>query len=223
MMSLLGCLVITEGYIVAYLATNLQKESYTIDLQDVLAWIDQQDAQEPVTVTASGFQASRLDTLRTRTSAAYRGLYILLQREGARDFFWKSRVVDLDRDEIGIDIHHIFPRDWCRKHGVEDRVCNAIVNKTPISYKANRMIGGRAPSSYLDQIREHPHVDITFQKQDKILATHFIDPLALRADNFEGFYKARKQELLKLVEKATGKSSIASGSDEVVDDGSDDE
>ena len=29
-MSLLGCLVITEGYIVAYLATNLQKESYTI-------------------------------------------------------------------------------------------------------------------------------------------------------------------------------------------------
>ena len=31
-MSLLGCLVITEGYIVAYLATNLQKESYTIRL-----------------------------------------------------------------------------------------------------------------------------------------------------------------------------------------------
>ena len=29
-MSLLGCLAITEGYIVAYLATNLQKESYTI-------------------------------------------------------------------------------------------------------------------------------------------------------------------------------------------------
>ena len=31
-MSLLGCLVITEGYIVAYLATNLQKESYTIQI-----------------------------------------------------------------------------------------------------------------------------------------------------------------------------------------------
>mgnify|MGYP001157618976 CR=1 FL=1 len=30
MMSLLGYLVITEGYTVAYLATNLQKESYTI-------------------------------------------------------------------------------------------------------------------------------------------------------------------------------------------------
>jgi len=33
MMSLLGCLVITEGYIVAYLATNLQKESYTINFE----------------------------------------------------------------------------------------------------------------------------------------------------------------------------------------------
>ncbi len=61
----------------------------------------------------AGFQPNRLDTLRSRTSAAYRGLYVLLQREGAMDFFWKARMVDLDRDERKIDIHHIFPRKWC--------------------------------------------------------------------------------------------------------------
>jgi hypothetical protein len=54
----------------------------------------------------AGFQPTRLDTLRTRTSAAYRGIYVLLQRQGSKDFFWKARMVDLDRDECKIDIHH---------------------------------------------------------------------------------------------------------------------
>src|SRR5206468_500419 len=109
-----------------------------LDLQDLLAWIQQPGAQEPTTVVAAGFQPSRLDTLRTRTSAAYRGLYVLLQREGSKDFFWKARMTELDQGEFNIDIHHIFPRAWCRARGIPERVFNAIVNKTPISYKANR-------------------------------------------------------------------------------------
>jgi Protein of unknown function DUF262 len=58
-----------------------------LDLQGLLAWIDDSNASQPVTVQGAGFQPNRLDTLRSRTSAAYRGLYVLLQREGARDFF----------------------------------------------------------------------------------------------------------------------------------------
>lgn len=194
-----------------------------LDLQDVLAWINQADATEPATVVASGFQSSRLDTLRTRTSAAYRGLYILLQREGARDFFWKSKMVDIDRDEIGIDIHHIFPRDWCRKSGIEDRMSNAIVNKTAISYKANRMIGGRAPSQYLSQIRNHEQVGISLQEQDAILSTHLIDPKTLRTDDFHSFYETRKQALLNLIEGAMGKSGISEEFEEVIEDTDDEE
>jgi len=69
-----------------------------------------------------GFQATRLDTLRTRTSAAYRGLYVLLQHEGSRDFFWKTRIIDLDQSEsYYIDIHHIFPRAWCKAKGIPER------------------------------------------------------------------------------------------------------
>ena len=180
-----------------------------LDLQDLLTWIDQPGAPEPTTVVAAGFQDSRLDTLRTRTSAAYRGLYVLLQRSGARDFFWKAKMLDLDRDECGIDIHHIFPRDWCKKQGIPERVFNAIVNKTPISYKANRMIGGRAPSLYLEQLWAHPQVQITQTEQDEILNTHLIDPVCLRSDDFEGFYQARKQALLSLVEQAMGKVIIS--------------
>jgi hypothetical protein len=65
-------------------------------------------------VQAAGFNPNRLDTLRSRTSAAYRGLYVLLQREGACDFFWKARMIDLDLDEVKLDIHHIFPRSGAK-------------------------------------------------------------------------------------------------------------
>lgn len=189
-----------------------------LDMQDLLAWINQSNAPAPATVIAAGFQPSRLDTLRTRTSAAYRGLYVLLQREGARDFFWKSKMVDIDRDEFGIDIHHIFPRDWCRKNLVEDRVSDSIVNKTPISYKANRMIGGRAPSQYLRQIRQHEEAAISVQGQKAILESHFIDSTALNADDFQTFYEMRKQALLKLIEKAMGKTSISAEGESLIED-----
>lgn len=181
-----------------------------LDLQDLIAWINHYSAHEPTTVIAAGFQPSRLDTLRTRTSAAYRGLYVLLQREGSKDFFWKARILDLDQGEFNIDIHHIFPRAWCRAHGISERICNAIVNKTPISYKANRSIGGKAPSAYLAQLREHPQVQLTVAQQNDILLSHLIDPSYLHADDFNGFYQQRKQCLIEIIERAMGKEVIAS-------------
>lgn len=178
-----------------------------LDVQQLLAWINDPAAPEPATVQAAGFNPNRLDTLRTRTSAAYRGLYVLLQREGACDFFWKARMVDLDRDDAKLDIHHIFPKQWCEEHGIPPSRFNAIVNKTAISYKANRMIGGSAPSRYLAQLQRHPQVMLDAAAMDAILESHRIDPALLRADDFQAFYAARKQALLALVERAMGKAS----------------
>lgn len=194
-----------------------------LDLQDVLAWVNEPEGKEPTTVMASGFQPTRLDTLRTRTSAAYRGIYVLLQRQGSKDFFWKVQMVDLDRDECKIDIHHIFPRDWCETQKIEPRVYNAIVNKTPISYKANRMIGGKAPSRYLDQLSEHAQVQISRYEQDEILKTHLIDPTFLRADDFQRFYDSRKLALIKLIEEVTGKTVLPSGVEPPPEDAVEDE
>jgi hypothetical protein len=177
-----------------------------LDVQQVAAWIDGKSAPEPATVQAAGFNPNRLDTLRSRTSAAYRGLYVLLQREGACDFFWKARMVDLDLDDVKLDIHHIFPKKWCEEHGLSPRVFDAIVNKTAISYKANRMIGGRAPSKYLAQIQTHPQVQLKDAAMDAILRSHAVDPALLRADAFDAFYAARKASLLSLVERAMGKA-----------------
>jgi hypothetical protein len=193
-----------------------------LDLQDLLAWIEEDGAQEPSTITAAGFQPSRLDTLRTRTSAAYRGLYVLLQQQGAQDFFWKARILDIDRNERGIDIHHIFPRRWCEAHGTPPRVYNSIVNKTAISLKANRKIGGNAPSNYLRQLQSDKAVQLDNAEMDAILRSHCIDPMLMRTDDFEGFYAARRAALLSMVETAMQKKAIYSDED-VSQDAEDDE
>lgn len=114
------------------------------DVDELLSWIEHDD-QPPRTIADATFQIDRLASLTSRLSAAYKGINVLVLREGAQDLFWKSRIRDLEADEVALDIHHIFPRDWCEKQSIPRRRYDSIINKTPISYKANRMIGGSAP------------------------------------------------------------------------------
>ena len=87
----------------------------------------------------------------------------------------------------GIDIHHIFPRKWCEERDVPSSRYDSIVNKTAISYKANRKIGGSAPSAYLTQLQNDPAVQISGESMDSILTTHLINPTLLRANDFDAF------------------------------------
>ena len=88
------------------------------------------------------------------------------------------------------------------------------------------MIGGKAPSRYLQQIREHAQVQIGVEEQDEILRTHLIEPGPLRADEFQRFYELRKQALIRLVERVMGKAVLPIGGEappEDADDEDDDE
>ncbi len=123
--------------------------------------------------------------------------------------FWKAEIQELDDEELALDIHHIFPQDWCEKGGIKRAVYNTIVNKTPISCKANRMIGGNAPSSYLLKLQTHAQVQLGDAQMNAILSTHYVDPTSLRNDDFRAFYAARKAALVKIVERAMGKSAAA--------------
>lgn len=182
------------------------------DLEDLFAWFED-DEQIPRTVRDASFHPDRLDSLRTRLSAAYKGINVLVLREGARDFFWKATIQELDGEGL-LDIHHIFPRNWCRDQGIKPQLYESIVNKTPISYRANRSIGGDPPSVYLRKLQEHPQVQLNDEEMDKILRSHCIPPERLRRDDFYGFYEGRRQMLLRLIEKAMGKT--ASGEEELL-------
>jgi hypothetical protein len=54
------------------------------DVQEVPLWIE--GGPEPTTVRDGVFRSERLRTMRTRLSAAYKGVHILLMQERARDF-----------------------------------------------------------------------------------------------------------------------------------------
>jgi hypothetical protein len=173
------------------------------DLVEVLAWI-KDGGSRPSTIEDANVTSSRLRTLRTRLSAAYKGLHaLIMQKGGAHDWRTGAGVDEQTYFDEAIDIHHIFPRAWCEKQGKAASIYNSIVNKTPLSAATNRALGGQAPSQYLPRLqRAH---DISDHRMELLLQTHLIEPQRLRTDDFEGMLIARGQALLSLVEEATGR------------------
>lgn len=171
------------------------------DLPQVLAWVG--GGPEPDSIRDANFAPGRLLTLRTRNSAAYKGLFSLFIRDGGLDFR-TGEAIDMQLYfEDRIDIHHLFPQDWCRKHGIDPRRCDSIVNKTALSARTNRIIGANAPGDYL--VRIEKSCEITKERMDEILRSHAIEPSVFRANDFDAFFKAREQALLNRIEKAMGK------------------
>jgi hypothetical protein len=175
------------------------------DVPELVDWIGNKGGK-PRSIDEAVFQSSRLRSLRSRQSAAYKGLHALLMQHGCRDFI-TGRGTDLmtffnDR----IDIHHIFPQDWCKKQSISPDVFNSIINKTPLSKLSNISIGGDAPSVYLRRIETKQ--GISAADLDAILRSHLIDPEHLRRDDFEAFFEARGKVLASLVGGAMQKAVV---------------
>lgn len=161
------------------------------DLPEILHWVA--GGSEPNTVSEAHFAPSRLFTLRTRNSAAYKGLHTLLLRDGAQDFA-RGETIDLQMYfEDNIDIHHIFPQRWCRENAIARERYDSIVNKTPLSARTNRKIGGKAPSVYLPQLQKES--EISEERMNGILCSHVVESSALRADTTSTLSSRRANKL----------------------------
>src|SRR6266478_5417044 len=177
------------------------------DFMEVPVWL--KGGPEPSTVSETMFRADRLKTMRMRLSAAYKGINALLMKEGAQDFRSGQKFDHTVFFGENVDIHHIFPQDWCKKRGIKPAVFDSIINKTPLSYRTNRIIGGVAPSEYLGKLEKGnettPSIDSA--RLDGFLSSHLIDPALLRTNSFDGFMADRQKRLLALIEQATGKAT----------------
>ena len=175
------------------------------DFMEVPAWL--QGGQEPTTVSETIFRSDRLKTMRMRLSAAYKGMNALLMKEGAQDFRSGQKFDHTVFFGEYVDIHHIFPQDWCKKQGIKPAIFDSIINKTPLSFRTNRIIGGVAPSEYLAKLEKGDQQTPTIQQErlNAYLRSHLIDPELLRKNDFEAFMSARQESLLSLIEQATGK------------------
>lgn len=112
--------------------------------------------------------------------------------------------ISAEYQDMAVDIHHIFPQAWCQKNDIDAEHRESIVNKTTLSARTNRVIGGVAPSQYLHKVRSES--GLSDGAVDEILSLHEIDAKALRAVDFDSFFALRRERLCLLVERALGKS-----------------
>jgi hypothetical protein len=177
------------------------------DFMEVPSWLA--DGVEPSTVSETIFRADRLKTMRMRLSAAYKGVNALLMKEGAQDFRSGQKFDHTVFFGENVDIHHIFPQDWCKKRGIKPAVYDSIINKTPLSFRTNRIIGGVAPSEYLAKLEAGDKTTPAIERHrlEAYLRSHVIGPDLLRRDEFDAFMADRQKGLLGLIEQATGKAA----------------
>jgi len=182
------------------------------DIQEVLPWLN--GGPDPRTIKDSNFAPIRLLTLQSRLSAAYKGLAAQLMQAGSADFISGDAIELNTYYETAVDIHHIFPRAYCESIGLPRQKWNSVINKTPLSARTNRVLGGRQPSMYLSSIERN--YGVPADRLDTILRTHLIDPASLRLESFDAFVVGRASYLLDPIEESTGKPIAGRDSEEVV-------
>lgn len=185
---------------------------YASDIKDFFAWVEN-DSVIPDTVARSNFQATRLLTLQTRNSAAYKGIMALVLQDEPLDFATAEKMSIATYTLESTDIHHIFPQSYCEKMNLPKEKWNSVVNKTMISATTNRTIGGVAPSEYIQKLfRKNGDTNSVVEA----IGTHKIDFDLLNTDKFEDFINDRAIKLLDRIERATGKAVAGRDSQETV-------
>lgn len=174
---------------------------FALDLVQVSEYV--RYGNRPVLLDQANFAPERLVTLRTRNSAAYKGLYALQMKSGAKN--WKSgeSISLMSFHDESIDIHHVFPKAWCSgpSRSITSKLYDSIINKTPIDAYTNRKIGGRAPSDYLPILRNEMNPNIDF-----VLESHWLDPTDLQNDDFRQSFLNRGEAMLDLIGQAMGRN-----------------
>ena len=174
-----------------------------LDFEQVLNWLN--GGAEPDVVRTFYFRADTLQEVTSLRNAVYKGVLCLLAQQGARDFGGGSLLSVNVFFQTQQDHHHIFPKAALARLGVTDKRLDSIVNKTLINATVNKSIGGRAPSHYVQMLRNN----LTPTTADSVLQSHLVDPNVLAGDNWNAFLYDRREKLRQLIEETCGGTSQA--------------
>ncbi len=181
------------------------------DIIGIFRWI--KGGEQPETVTRSNFQPTRLLSLQTRNSAAYKGLMALVLKGSPLDFMTGERMDIASYLEEDADIHHIFPYAYCTNVGIPPKKFNSVINKSPIYATSNRSIGGHAPSIYIGTMARK---GLEHDKIVEAIESHMVNFDYLSTDNFDEYFIDRAKKLLSAIESATGKTIEGKDSEETI-------
>lgn len=184
---------------------------YALDIVDFFRWIAGGDV--PDTVSRASFLATRLLSLQTRNSAAYKGVLSLILKQSPLDFMTAQKMCIATYLDEETDIHHIFPAHYCEVHKLPEKKWNSVINKTCIYASTNRSIGGRAPSEYIGTMANK---GLSQEIIDSVISSHLVEPSLLRTDDFDKFIIDRATKLLDCIASAMGKPVASRDSEETI-------
>lgn len=186
---------------------------YALDVPQVISWV-KNNTELPKTISDSSFSSTRLPGLQTKNSAAYKGIMALILAEKCKDWISGTEMELQNFFAEAIDIHHIFPEDYCIKQNYDERKWNSIINKTPLFASTNRFIHGYAPSKYIQNIENKTNKNR--KDIEPFISGHLINCNLLFSDNFDEFIIDRAKRILNVIEKATGKTISDRDSEETI-------
>ena len=177
------------------------------DAEQLPDWSLAKSSTTPEAIIRASFAESRLGSLRSRQSAAYKGVYALImaQQTPVKDWMLDQKLDFQSYDELQVDIHHVFPKKWCEDNAIEYWRRESIINKTPLAKKTNIRLRGDSPAVYIDRLDAK---GLSAEQVDAQIATHAIDPAFLRSGDFDGYFQDRRRRLVDLIESAMGKSVV---------------
>ena len=184
---------------------------FALDILGMFRWME--EGEMPDTVYRSNIQPTRLLTMQTRNSAAYKGIMALVLQDSPLDFMTGNRMDIASYIDEEADIHHIFPQTYCEKMNYPRNKWNSVINKTPIYATSNRSIGGHAPSVYIGTMANK---GLDEQMIHNAIVSHKINFDYLAANDFDKYFIDRAIRLLDRIEKATGKSISGRDSEETI-------
>jgi len=140
----------------------------TKDFKDLIAWLtDSNKPPDAVTDMRSKLDIIKIDT-KYPGSSIYKGVFNLLFKRGAWDFYEKDKIKFSVKD---LEDHHIFPRKFLESKNVKVEK-DVVLNRTLILSSTNRKISRKSPATYIEEM-----IKIHGSKEEvkRILEKHFIN------------------------------------------------
>lgn len=184
---------------------------FALDIADMFKWVKGDEV--PDTVSRASFVPTRLLSMQTRNSAAYKGVMAIVMQDSPLDFMSGEKMDVAKYLDEDTDIHHIFPQSYCEKQKYPQKKWNSVVNKTPIYASSNRSIGGRAPSEYLKTMKNK---GLDEEMIVSAISSHKVNYEYLSKNMFDEYFVDRAKKLLDRIEVAMGKNISGRDSEETI-------
>ena len=169
---------------------------FCTDIKNVMNWINNESI--PDLVENFKFGLEEIKYLTANQGARYKGIIALLFKNNCKDFMIEKNIRDYYKNEIAVEIHHIFPKNSFQKNF--GNLIECVANKTPLSKTTNNILGDVHPSSYLNNIMKGEYLEHDKKKKGKqknnttelveredlkkYLESHWIDIKDLENDDF---------------------------------------